>query len=351
MMNVQNDSLDEQVFMPEVSESSRTYLRRSDAWGFAASVTKRMNLRVYSVTPVIDAVGARRPKIAFCKPDGAPIMQLDNRRDKRWVVSKWSSMFSSVWEDCADSERLAYLTRNFLTHKTKAVKGIWDIMNNRSINSMGNDLVRLCVREAWSAARRGRVLSFQYKDKLTEDQVAFLLKYYLGQKNRSDTPPAFATAYEDTRAHNETYVLDSLQFGRSMEEFFAPTKWMVAYVPTVGYIVTSADLSEDKWSKVNTRAMSVDSCIRHAPTLYRTLDQIPENIRSDIICGLTMNKMFWRNRTTLPPIRYPEIEPHDMLPNSDIPSGSSHFSPEMSSIMAKTEHTTCIMMNIIGAQP
>lgn len=332
------------MFLPDVPMNERKLLMMSDAYRFAVQVVSNTaNLFVDKVF-VSFASGERKPTVIFSTAQRVKVLRLSYANPK-WIAETRQSVDTMAWSFLAESERLTYLAKAMTNSRTKARRTLVDTIDYMTYDKAERNAVLTCVRNAYHRLINSRRLTMNYRDMLNSDAIGALLKVFFNEVSPLEVSNEHRQAFETVRTEREKRRNTRSEVTGLMTELFAHPKWLISYVSGDGYRVSGIDVACTWENIISSEHATRDTSKMYGTTrplqFYKTLEDLPEDIKDNLMGRLTLNKMHFKNQYAQ--LVY-AVEPHDLIPA--MTHGTDMVVSEaMSSVMLRMTDATVIMVN------
>lgn len=331
------------LFHPSVPDVEQRRLRSSDALRFALHVTSNWPL---TVTHVDDAKATGKVKVRFSTESGFPVMELDwDHMHDEWDVNIFDAPTTLEKGRVADSKRPMYLAKALHKDTTAAHEVLQTAVWRAKDDAVERNALLTSVRKAYEKVKDARRTSMNYRDMLSSANIGILLKVFFGEMQSLDVSADHHQAFETVRAERDKRRDMKREVHNRMQEVCSRPKWLITYLKDHGYTLRGIDVS-CTWEHIlnaenSKRDIAQHYVTTHPQQFYRTLDDLPESIKDNVLAGLTMAKMHMQGRYSV--LQY-ATEPHDLIP---MINSTCHFelSEELGSTVLATNRMTILTIN------
>ena len=332
------------IFLPDVPTDQRKLLTMSDAYRFAVQVVSNTTDLFVEKVFVSFATGERKPTVIFSTAKRVKVMRL-SYADPKWIAETRQSVDAMAWAFLAESERLTYLAKAMTNSRTKARQSLINSIGGLIFDKAERNAVLTCVRNAHHKLINSRRLTMNYREMLNSDSIGTLLKVFFNEVSPLEISAEHRQAFETVRTEREKRKDTRSEIKKLMTELFEHPKWLISYVPGDGYRVSGVDVACTWENIINSEHATRDHSKMYGTThplqFYKTLEDLPEDIKDSLMGRLTLNKMHVKNQH--PQLMY-AVEPHDLIPQI-LHDPNIIVSEAMSSVMLRMTDATVIMVN------
>ena len=326
-----NQIMNSALFHPSMPEHERHNFMRSDLCSAALNVIAKTKkaFPIYKVLvqahhrKTVDDVGCPHESVTLGLDTGACVLTIDKEEFGSYSISTFDRPGDTHWkETVGKSRRLPYLIRRLFKTAGEPYEMALFLASRHSaerISAALDEIVQLIAREKRDSVR--------LKETLTVGAIRELLDYYASRGSMSALDMRHASEIQDVLDARELYKESVSVVEEKIRAKFSGRKWFVGTTMPYesdkhrapGFFVgafKAADFVEDmiKVSKYSVASMQIDHINMDIPlTLYRSLDDLPDSFRDDLLSSLMMSKVYIEGRRK--PLTH--IDPTGQVPLSD----------------------------------
>lgn len=324
---------------PSMPTNERFALSRSDLCRAAMMIAKRGDL----LATRFDSKPDSSHKTVIFTKNGFPVMRLLQQGEH-------SPMFYAATYDSPDtldsvttvteSSRVMYVAKSLFKNGSKA----YDSLNDAKTAAIdhAHALLRMHTNQAFSFFRQGRTTEIDYKEHITSKSVGELLAVFFSEKNALDVPTQLRQEIEALRGVRDTRKNIRDLVNHAMSEMFDKPKWLVTYLPSLGYTLHEIDLS-NVWRNMVYQGMRLSDVPEFDRNVfkgfYRSLEDIDNPIKDDLLSTMTLAKMHIQSKFV--GVIY-NAEPDDMVPAC---GNNKVVSPELGAACINSNSSRTMILN------